>query len=177
MSFHRAAPVESPTYRHYAVCTMSRPQPPRGIITATPGTQAWPLANLAIYVPIYFNEACTIYEVGCPAGATAGGNFDIGLYTMAGAKIQTTGTTARTASAWNPVNWTDLVVAPGWYYAAMAADGTNNYGGVIPAGGLAEAVGICEQQTAFVLPATATLTRTTRAFIPTIAFVVRSVAI
>jgi hypothetical protein len=177
VSYQPAVPVESLSYRHFAVSTMSRPQPLRGVITATPAGAAWPLANLALYVPIYFNEACTIYEVGCGGGATAGGNFDIGLYDMAGAKIQTTGTTARTASAWNPVNWTDLVIAAGWYYAAMAANGVDAYSGVIPAAGLAEAVGVCEQQTAFVLPATATLTRTTRAYVPTIAFAVRSVAL
>jgi hypothetical protein len=177
VSYQPAVPVESPTYRHFAVSTMSRPQPLRGVLTATPTSQAWPLANLAIYVPIYFNEACTIYEVGCGAGATAGGNWDIGLYTMAGAKIQTSGTRPRTLSAWNPFDWTDLVVAPGWYYAAMAADSTANYSGVAPAAGLAEATGICEQQTAFVLPATATMVRTTRAFVPTISFSVRSVTI
>lgn len=177
MSYQRAVPTESKTYRHLAVSTMSREQPLRGVITATPTSNAWPLANLAIYVPIYFNEAGTIFQVGCGAGATAGGNFDIGLYDMAGNKIQTTGTSARTLSAWNAVNWTDLVVAPGWYYAAMSADGTNNYSGVAPAAGTAEAVGVCEQTTAFVLPTTATLTRTTRAFVPTIAFVMRSVAL
>jgi hypothetical protein len=177
VSYQPAVPVESATYRHYAVSTMSRPQPPRGILTAAPTSQAWPLANLALYVPIYVNEACTIYEVGTGAGATVGGNFDIGLYDMAGAKIQTTGTTARTAAAWNAVNWTDLVIAPGWYYAAMSADGTNNYSGIAPAAGLAQAAGVCEQTTAFVLPATATLTRTTRPMVPNIAFQMRSLAI
>lgn len=177
MTYSPAVPVESATYRHFAVSTVSRGQPPRGIQSATPASAAWPLANLAIYVPIYFNEAGTIFQVGCGAGATAGGNFDIGLYDMAGNKIQTTGTQARTNSAWNAVNWTDLAIAPGWYYAAMAADGTNNYSAHVPVAGLLEAVGVCEQQTAFVLPATATLTRTTRAFNPNITFTLRSVAI
>ena len=177
MTYQRAVPVESRTYRHYAVSTMSRPQPLRGVISATPAAVTWPLANLAIFVPIYFNEAGTIYEVGCGTGATAGGSFDIGLYDMAGAKIATTGTQARTASAWNPVNWTDLVIAAGWYYAAMAANGVDTYSGVSPAAGLAEAVGVCEMQAAFVLPGTATLVRTTRAFAPNITFAMRSVAL
>lgn len=177
MTYQPAVPVETLSYSHYAVATSSRPQPPRGVSTSTPTSNAWPLANLALYVPIYFNEACTIYEVGCGAGATAGGNFDIGLYDMAGTLIQSTGTQGRTASAWNAVNWTDLVIAPGWYYAAMAANGTNNYAASVPTAGLLEAVGICEQQTAFVLPGTATLTRTTRAYLPNISFTVRSVAV
>lgn len=172
-----AIPFESISHAHYTVSTMSRVQPTRGVTTSTPTSNAWPLANLAIYVPIYFNEACTIYQVGTGAGATAGGNFDIGLYQMDGTKIQTTGTSARTASAWNPVDWTDLDVAPGWYYAAMSADGTNNYGATVPSAGLLEAVGVCEQTSAFVLPSPATLTRTTRAYLPNITFTLRSVAI
>jgi hypothetical protein len=177
VSFSPAIPLESLSYNHYCISTLSRPQPLRGVTSATPTSQAWPLANLALYVPTYFNETCTIYQVGVGAGATAGGNFDIGLYDMAGTLIQSTGSTVRTASAWNAVDWTDLEVQPGWYYAAMAADSTNTYGAVIPAAGLPEAVGVCEQTSAFALPATATMTRTTRAYCPGIAFTLRSVAI
>jgi hypothetical protein len=115
--------------------------------------------------------------VGTGTGATAGGNFDIGLYDMAGTRLQSTGSTARTASAWNAVNWADLTVGPGWYYAAMAANGVDLYSGVAPAAGLAQAVGVLEQATAFALPATATFAITTRAMIPTISFQLRSVAI
>ena len=74
MSLSPAVPIESTTYRHYAVSTMSRPQPIRGVTTATPSSNAWVLANIAIYVPIYFNEAATIYQVGCGGGGTGGGN-------------------------------------------------------------------------------------------------------
>jgi hypothetical protein len=177
MSYSPAVPIESTTYRHYAVSTFSRPQPIRGVSTATPASNSWPLANLAFYVPIYFNEAATVYQVGTGAGGTAGGNFDIGLYSMAGTLIQSTGTQARTANAWNPVNWTDLVIAPGWYYAAMAANGVDTYASVTPAAGLLEAVGVCEEQSAFVLPSTMTPVRTTRAYAPNITFTMRSIAI
>src|SRR5262245_4998245 len=104
MSYIPAIPVETLTWRQYAVTTLSSTSAAYrlGLQTGTTvASQAWPLANLAMFVPIYFNEFCTIYEVGVGTGATAGGNFDIGLYDMAGNKIQTTGTTARTASAWN----------------------------------------------------------------------------
>lgn len=177
MTYQPAIPVESLSFNHLVISTMSRPQPIRGLSTATPAAQLWPLANLAIYVPIYINETVTIYEVGTGAGATAGGNYDIGLYDMAGTKIQSTGTTARTASAWNVVNWTDLTVGPGWFYAAMSANGVESYSGIIPAAGLAQAAGIYEQQTAFTLPATATFVRTTRPFVPVITFSVRSVTV
>lgn len=176
MSYTPARPVEALTYRHYAISTMTEHQV-RSMTVSAVASAAWPLANLAIYVPLYINETVTLYEVGFGTGATAGGNWDIGIYDSAGTRLQSTGTQARTASAWNVNNWTDLTLQPGWYYAAMAANGTNNYSGIVPAAGICESIGICEQQTAFVLPATATLTRTTRAFIPSITFALRSVAL
>lgn len=174
MSFHPAVPLESTTYRHYTISTVD---PSRYVSISATVSAAWPLANLALYIPIFINEPCTIYEVGVGAGATAGGNFDLGLYQMDGTKLQSTGTQGRTASAWNRVNWTDLDVFPGWYYVAMSADGTNNYAGNIPVAGLCQAIGIVEQTSAFVLPSPATIsTGTTRAFIPHIGLAVRSVA-
>ncbi len=173
-----AHPVETRTYRHYSLGTTdfmaaSWELSAGGNIAAT----AWPLANLALYIPVYINEVVTLYEVGFGTGATAGGNWDIGIYDKAGTRLQSTGTQARTASAWNTNNWTDLTLQPGWYYFAMSTNGVDSYSGSSPAAGLCEAMGICEQQTAFVLPATATLTRTTRAFIPAFTFAVRSVAL
>lgn len=175
MSYQAAEPYQVRTHKQYTITTVQNSQ---YATNNAPASQAWPLANLALYVPIYINEFCTIYEVGTGTGATAGGNFDIGLYQMDGTKLQSTGSTARTASAWNTVNWTDLDVQPGWYYAAMSADGTNNYSGVVPAAGICEAMGIVEQGTAFALPSPATIsTRTTRTLIPYIVYSVRSVSI
>lgn len=176
MTYAPAVPVESATYRHYAVSTINLIG--AAVRPAALASVAWPLANLALYVPIYFNEACTVYEAGVGAGATAGGNFDLGLYQLDGTKIVSSGTTARTASAWNTAGLTDTVVFPGWYYAAMSADSTANYSGLNPAAGLCESLGIVEQATAFVLPSPATIsTRTTRAILPSITFAVRSVAL
>lgn len=173
--YHPVVPQEVRPHRHYAINTYYHGRCYNGNTVAS---TAWPLANLALYVPLYINEPCTIYEVGIGTGATAGGNFDIGLYQMDGTKLQSTGTQARTASAWNAVNWTDLDVVAGWYYVAMSADGTNNYSGIAPAAGLCEALGIVEQTSAFTLPSPATIsTRTTRAFIPAVVFSVRSVAL
>lgn len=170
-------PLEVLVNRPFTVSTMTSVMPGRSANNATPASLAWLAANEAIYVPIFFTDPCIIYRVGIGAGATAGGNFDIGLYDMAGTKLQSTGTQARTASAFNQVDWTDLTVFPGWYYAAFSADSTANYSGVAPAAGLCEAAGICVQSTAFTLPATATLTRTNRALIPGIVFTMRSVAV
>ena len=180
MSYTSAAPAEGLTYQQFAIGTFTAESAAWDYIrdvASGVSTMAWPLANLAIYVPFYVNETLTVYEAGIGAGATAGGNFDIGIYTQAGTRLVSSGTTARTLSVWNTAGLTDTQLTPGWYYAAMSADTTNNYTGMLPAAGICESLGICEQATAFVLPATATLTRTTRASIPAISFAVRSVAL
>lgn len=129
---------------------------------------AWPLANLALYVPVVVPYSVLVTGVFWVAGATAGGNIDIGLYQENGTKVVSLGSTSRgTASAINSsFALTDTTVTPGRYYLAMAADSTNTEQASAPAAGLLEAIGINEQQTAFALPATATYTRTTRAYLP-----------
>ena len=111
-------------------------------------------------------------------GATAGGNFDIGIYNSAGTRLVSSGSTARTLSVWNTAGLTDTELTPGLYYAAMSADGTNNYSGQAGfTAGTVAALGVCEQTTAFALPATSTMVVTTRTLVPCINFAVRSVAL
>lgn len=179
MTYTPARPRELLNYRHRVVSTwgMESASWPAVQLTTLAST-AWPLANLAIYVPLFVNETCTVYEAGVGTGATAGGNYDIGLYDTAGNLLVSSGTQGRSASTWEVAPLTDTELQPGWYYAAMSADGTNNYSGTTTfTAGTCEALGICEQTSAFVLPSTATLTRTTRAFVPSISFAVRSVAL
>lgn len=175
-----AVPAEFLAYRQYSIGTFTVDSASGTFClgcASTAASAAWPLANVAIYVPFWVNETLTVYEAGVGTGATAGGNFDIGIYNAAGTRLVSSGSTARTASAWNVAGLTDTELQPGQYYAAMSADGTNNYSGFAAAAGLCEALGLCEQTTAFALPATATMSRTTRALIPSITFSVRSVAL
>lgn len=145
--------------------------------TGAAASTAWPLANLALFLPVYIPQRCIAYSVGFGTGATAGGNWDIGIYDLAGNRLKSTGTQSRTASAWNSNDWADYTMEPGWYYVAMSADSTANYSGLAPAAGLCESLGVCEMQSAFVLPNPATLVRTTRAFIPSFSINLRSVAL
>lgn len=135
---------------------------------AVPASAAYLLANLALYVPFSVSEPVTAYEGWVTAGATAGGNFDIGIYDAAGSRLTSSGSTARTASAVNnTTTMTNYDLKPGVrYYMAFAADATSNYFSVVPAAGLCESMGILESTTSFALPASPTLSRTTRAYIP-----------
>lgn len=178
MSYTPAIGREILAHRHYTLGPLDPISVSVGITTGQSyASAAWPNANTAIYIPIYIAEAVTVYEAGIGTGATAGGNFDIGIYQMDGTKVVSSGATARTASAWNVAGLADTELTPGWYYAAMSADSTANYSGIAPAAGLCEAMGVCSQDTAYVLPSPATPGRTTRALIPGFCFAVRSLAL
>lgn len=135
---------------------------------STPASVAYPLANLAIYVPFSVSETVTAYEGWVVTGTLAAGNFDIGIYDSAGSRLTSAGSTAKPASAVaNTTTMTNYDLKPGLrYYMAFAADGTNNYFAGAQAAGLYEAMGVLESTTSFVLPASPTLSRTTRAYLP-----------
>src|SRR5262245_50161860 len=157
MTYTPSVPVESRTHRHYAISTFGYDAATEYIATTVVSSQAWPLANLALYVPFQINETLTVYEARLGTGATARGHYDIGIYDLAGTRLVSSGTQGRTASTWEVAPLTDTELTPGWYYAAMSADSTNNYSGTSSYGaGFLEALGVCEQTSAFTLPSTAT---------------------
>lgn len=135
---------------------------------AAPASTAYPLANLAIYVPFSVSEAVTVFEGWVVAGATAGGNFDIGVYSAAGVRLTSSGSTARVVSTVNNTTaMTNLTLVPDTrYYMAFSADTTALYIAATGVAGLNEAMGVLESTTSFVLPTNPTLSRTTRAYIP-----------
>ena len=141
-----------------------------------PATSAWPSANLAIYVPVRVAHTCTVYKMATGCGATAGGNFDLGVFTWAGVKLVSTGSTARAASSEVVVDVTDTVLAPGRYWLGMAANGTDNYFTVCAAlnAGFGKIAGMRQQATAFALPSTATFATNAQSLIPCIAAYLRS---
>ena len=138
---------------------------------------AWPVANQAYGWPFQLLERTIFYEAFYAAGATAGGNFDIGVFDTAGNLIVNTGLTARVVSAHTNVALTDTTLEAGRYYAVMTADGTNNYAGWTPVAGLCEVSGLISFADAPAFAATATFARTTAAFIPYFGFSVYSVSV
>lgn len=129
---------------------------------------AYPLANLALYVPFAVSAPITILSTVWINGTATGGNIDVGIYGEDGTRIVSLGSTARgsASSVIVTTTLTDTTLGPGRYYMAFAHDGTNNIFGWPPAAGLAEAAGVLEQQTAFPLPSSATFAVTTRAYVP-----------
>jgi len=147
--------------------------PLQGWSGGSAGSQAWPAANIAIGYGFVIPEPVIVYDAWYAAGATAGGNFDIGIFDTAGNLIVNTGSTARVVSAHTNVALTDTTLAVGHYYACMTADGTNNYAGwALAAAGLNEAHGMIEFTDAPPFASTATFAATTRTLIPYFGFTI-----
>lgn len=151
---------------------------------ATASSQAYPAANLALYVPIIVPRQVTIYEGFVLSGTlTTSNTVQVALYDEAGVKIVgTSDFTVAVASVIvnSSANLTDTVVTPGRYYLGFGCSGTRNFFASVPStAGTAAAGGVCEQTglTGSTLPGTATFATTTRAYVPVFGLNVRATAL
>lgn len=142
--------------------------------------RAWPLANLALLIPVHISSpGLTLMEGQAFCGTGAGGNFDIGLYSISGTRLTSSGATARTASTYvATTTMTNFPLPVGDYYMAMSCDGTTNFGGAVTVvGGNAEAIGICEAGSAYPLPSSLTPVVSTRTLIPGFVLLLRTTSV
>lgn len=146
------------------------------VISATSvSSAAFPSANRAYYIPILVPYAVVVTKLFCINGGTAGNNFDIGIYDVAGTKIVSTGSTAQSGTSQvQTVDITDTILGPGLFYMALACNGTSATFAVWSSGGtrFMNAIGAFTQSTAFALPATATFATAASFYIPIIGFIV-----
>jgi len=138
-----------------------------GATGAPMSSQTWSslagAANVAIYMPIYFNAPGIITKLWMQNGSTAAGNVDVGLYTcvagLPAARVVSAGSTAQAGTnVLQEFNITDYVVAyPQILFIAVAADATTTtmWSGSVGAM-IGRACGLARQTSAFPLPATAT---------------------
>jgi hypothetical protein len=145
----------------------------------TASAAAYPLANLAFYVPFYVAAPINVQAAFWSNGTGAGGNCDVGIYTDTGTRLVSTGSTGRGAASGyiTTTALTDTVVGVGRYYMAFSHDGTNNLTSFAPVAGLNEAAGVLEQTSAFALPSTATFAVTTRAYLPFFGIYAQTIAL
>ena len=144
------------------------------IRTGITTSSVWPAANLAMFFPVSLESPVAVKRFWWENGATAAGNVDMGLYTRDGTRLTSTGSTAQSGtSVLQSADVTDVIVAPGLYYIAIALDdGTATLGGNTFANAAhGKIVGLAEQTTAFALPAVATFATWTRTVWPYCGFV------
>lgn len=135
-----------------------------------PASAAWPSADLAILVPVTLTRAQSMDAIRAVLanGATASGNFDIGLYDESYARVASLGSTGQSGTSvpqLTPVSWR---FGKGRWYMALAMDG--NVGTVASIGsftaGTLAALGCLQMASAFPLPATITPAVCTQSILP-----------
>lgn len=119
-------------------------------------SQVWPLANLAVCIPLYVRNPTRFASLRVVHGNTASGNVDGGIYTRDGRLLTSMGSTAMTGS--NVARVYPLVNPPvlshGVYYMAFVLDNTtggmqsNTIGTTV-----LTVLGVRQVQNAFPLPA------------------------
>lgn len=123
------------------------------------GEAAWPAANRAIYVPIVVGYRVVVRSLWFAGAYTSSGNYDIGLYDAAGAKLLGKGSTAKSGGD-DEIVWdcTDTTIGPGIYYMALAcSNNTDTYYRLSSAAPTMTAYGVLVEDSALPLPATATM--------------------
>jgi hypothetical protein len=84
---------------------------------------AWQLANRAVFAPIFIQQTVTVFQMAIEV-TTSSGNLDIGIYTTAGARLVSKGSTAMAAAGVQVIDITDTILNPGTYFAALCIDNT-----------------------------------------------------
>lgn len=132
---------------------------------------AWPLSNLAFYVPVLLDFSMTVTKLFIVIGQLDGaGSFDAGIYNSDGSKMTSTGSTATTGiRALQVVGVAPASLLRGQrYFMALSYSSTD--GGVqaidnIPASAL-RALGVAQEASALPLPATFTRAAMAQTYLP-----------
>lgn len=106
--------------------TMTRPLCAAAFQAAATGSSAvWPAANLAVFFPVRLGQPRTFTTAWWLNGATAAGNVDVGIYTIAGTTAtlvaaSTAEAQAGTSAMQVAATFPSTTVGPGLYYLAMS---------------------------------------------------------
>lgn len=132
------------------------------------GSGTWPLANLALYIPLTLPFAYPVERVFWANGTTAVGNVDMGIYSAQGARLFSTGSTAQAGTSDLQYVTAKILLDPGEYYLALALSSTS--GSTWRTSGidtkLARLAGCQEQTSAFALPSSMSAVVTARSYWP-----------
>lgn len=120
-----------------------------------PASQNFVTANLAVFIPFGVPGPMVCTKMFWGNGAAVAGNLDAGIYDMAGVCLVSTGSTAQVTTAVHQiVDITDIVLARGLYYLALASDtsgATQKVVATLPPIGVPQSLGLLQQAAAFPL--------------------------
>lgn len=126
------------------------------MLSSGSSAQVWQTTNRAIFMPIFL-EYPVLAQAMAVRVSVQSGNLDVGIYTLAGAKIVTSGTTAVAAAGLQILDIADTWLAAGTYFLALSVNNTTaSFFGSAQTDEVAVVCGVQQMNSAFVLPATAT---------------------
>jgi hypothetical protein len=141
-------------------------------------TNSWPTASKAIFIPFGIDRPFLATKISW-ISQTPSGNADTGIYDIRGNRLVSNGGfAAAITGAVQPVDITDTLLAPGYYFVALVFDNTSAIiRTVTPYAAVMATAGICEMASAYPLPSTATLVKVTTNQFPDICIHSKAVGI
>jgi hypothetical protein len=143
------------------------------------GSAVWPVANLALFLPLTLGVPYTVVKLWAANGSAVSGNIDVGLYDEAGNRLTSAGSTAQAGTnTIQEFNIADLLLPRGTYYIGCALD---NATGTIQSNNAAavrnSVLGMLEAASAFPLPNPVTFATMTTAYCPFIGIAGRTLVV
>lgn len=136
-------------------------------VALAPSSATWPTANRAVLVPLVINAPYQVSRLWWANGAAVAGNVDCGVYTMNGTLLASAGSTAQAGTNVVQSVAVPLLLLPGSYYMALACSSTSatTFRSAVSVT-FGAALGHASISAALPLPASATLTAMTSAYVP-----------
>lgn len=141
---------------------------------STGASAVHPVAASAYFYPVYVDQPRTYVKAWWVNGATAAGNVDVGIYTMAGTRVVACTAVAQSGVSTIQVatTFTTTTLTPGPYMIALSASlGTATFwrsGGA--SSPLLRSAGAMQMATAHPLPSTATYAAIASGYLPLFGF-------
>lgn len=137
-----------------------------------PASAVYPTANKAFYIPFRLLSPYNVRRLFVANGTAVSGNIDLGIYSLDGARIFSTGSTAQagTSALQYIALGTDILLSPGTYYWGISVSNVvaTVFRSTAMAAYLFRQSGILEQLTAFPLPNPATFAAPSLSYLPLI---------
>ena len=121
-------------------------------------SSTWASANLAFFIPFRVLSLVVVNRLFVMNGTTVSGNIDVGIYSVDGVRLVSSGSTAQAGTnSLQSFDVSDITLIPGLYYFGLALDNTTGTTFSIQLGQITSKFsGLLQQTSAFPLPATAT---------------------
>lgn len=129
----------------------------------------WPFSNRALFYPFRLMQPFLVNQFFVVLGTAATQTFDVGVYDVTGTRLVSTGqTTVTVINTVTSVKVTDTLLGPGMFFLALCCNNVTIafLRSAGPSAALLRSMGCLQQDSIAILPANATFTGITSAYVP-----------